>query len=188
MGMRWSHAAAAGAVLVLLALAGCAPADDGPSGSPTATPSASATPSPTGSPTPQAEPLTVYYVVLGDGGASGEMIGCGDSLVAFRTDPVATDDVLRASMERLLADPQRELGGTPPLYSAIPGGTLSYIGGEVEGSTVTVQLSGAPAPAGECDNPRIETQLKRTAMAATGASDAVVLVDGEPIEDVLSLK
>ena len=187
MRMRRNHAAAAAVMLVALGLAGCAP-DAGPGGSPTATPSASPTASPTPSPTPQAAPLTLYYVVLGDNGASGEMIGCGDSLVASETDPVATDDPLRASMERLLADPERELGGTPSLYSAIPGGTLAYVSGEVDGGTVTVELTGAPAPAGECDNPRIETQLKRTAMAASGASEAVILVDGETIEDVLSLK
>ncbi len=184
MRMRWSRAAAAGAMLVILGLTGCAPAGNEPSDSPTASPTGSPAPSPA----PRAAPLTLYYVVLGDDGASGEPIGCGDSLVAFETDSVVTDDVLRASIERLLADPERELGGTPPRYSAIPGGTLAYVSGEVDGGTVTVQLTGAPAPAGECDNPRIEAQLKRTAMAATGATAAVVLVDGELIEDVLSLR
>lgn len=168
-----------------VALAGCAPSDEEPNGTPAPTSTSSPTPSP--SPTPQAVPLTLYYVALEDGGASGELLGCGDSLVAIETEPVSTDDVLRASMERLLGDPEREIGASG-LYSAIPGGTLEYLSGEVAAGTVTVQLTGRPAPAGECDNPRIESQLERTASAAVGASDAVIMVDGVRIEDVLSLK
>ncbi|WP_448003588.1 GerMN domain-containing protein [Agromyces bauzanensis] len=176
------------AAAATLLLAGCAP-PGGPSAPPT---TGSATPSPTTSPTPSAPetrtlPLTLYYVALGDDGASGEPLGCGDSLVPFTTEPVTTDDVLRSSMERLLADSDRNLGGSG-LYSALPGGTLSYVDGSVDGGTVTVELTGRPAPAGVCDNPRIEAQLERTAMAATDASDGLVLVDGVPIADVLSLK
>ncbi|WP_448809097.1 GerMN domain-containing protein [Agromyces bauzanensis] len=184
-----SRIMAATLTAALLLLAGCAP-----SGGETPTPSASesASPSPTTSPTPTAPetrtvPLTLYYVALGDEGVTGEPLGCGDSLVAFTTEPVTTDDVLRSSMERLLADTVRNLGGSG-LYSAIPGGTLSYVDGSVDDGTVTVELTGLPAPAGECDNPRIESQLERTAMAATDATDALVLVDGVPIADVLSLK
>lgn len=185
--MRKLTAVAAAAVLLL---AGCAPSGGE---SPTPSTSESASPPPTtSSPTPTAPetvtvPLTLYYVALGDEGVTGEPIGCGDSLVAFTTEPVTTDDVLRSSMERLLADTDRNLGGSG-LYSAIPGGTLSYVDGSVDDGTVTVELTGLPSPAGECDNPRIELQLERTAMAATDATDALVLVDGVPIADVLSLK
>ena len=179
---RWALAAG---VILALALAGCAAGDEEPSESASPPPTTSSA-SPTPSREPEAAPLTIYYVQLGDAGASGELLGCGDSIVAFETEPVATDDPLAASMERLLSDPERELESG--LYSAIPGGTLAYVGGDVVDGTVTVQLTGSPAPAGECDNPRIETQLKRTAMAAVGATDAVVLVDGVPIEDLLSLK
>ena len=131
-------------------------------------PPATSSASPSPSSEPEAAPLTIYYVLLGDEGASGELLGCGDSIVAYETEPVATDDPLSASMERLLSDPARELESG--LYSAIPGGTLAYVGGDVVDGTVTVQLTGSPAPAGECDNPRIETQLKRTAMAAVDAA------------------
>lgn len=187
--MRSASRAMTAMTAVLLLLAGCAPSG-GESPTPSATESAG--PQPTASPAPTAPetrtvPLTLYYVALGDEGVTGEPIGCGDSLVAFTTEPVTTDDVLRSSMERLLADTDRNLGGSG-LYSAIPGGTLSYVDGSVEAGTVTVELTGRPAPAGECDNPRIELQLERTAMAATDATDALVLVDGVPIADVLSLK
>ena len=47
---------------------------------------------------------------------------------------------------------------------------------------------GAGAPAGECDDPRIIEQLEGTALAATGATDVRILVDGVPIRDVLSLR
>jgi Sporulation and spore germination len=131
--------------------------------------------------------LTLYYIRLSDDGASGEPIGCGDSLVAITSEPVTTNDVLRASVESLLDDTQRNLDGSG-LYTALPGGTLSYVDGAVDDGTVTVNLTGLPAPAGECDNPRIQGQLERTAMAATDATEARILVDGVPLADLLSLK
>lgn len=155
------------------------------------TPAPSPTPSPSGStsesPTPEPMPLTLYYVAIGDEGASGDPIGCGDSLVAVETEPVTTDDPLRESMERLLSATERVIGESG-LITALADGTLSYVSGSVEGSVVTVELTGQVAPAGECDDPRIIEQLERTALAATGASEARILVDGELIQDVLSLK
>lgn len=180
---------AALASMTALLLVGCAPSGD-ETPTPSASESTSPQPSPTSpapsSPAARAVTLTLFYVALGDNGASGELLGCGDSLVPITTGPITTDDVLRTSMERLLSDPDRDVGSG--LSSALPGGTLSYVDGSVDGNTVTVELTGRPAPAGECDNPRIESQLERTAMAATDASEALILVDGVPIEDVLSLK
>lgn len=168
--------AVVGAVATSLILLGCTP-----------TPGPSPSPSASESPSPEPAPLVLYYVAIGDEGASGEPFGCGDSLVAVETEPVATADPLRASMERLLSDPDREIGESG-LTTALAQGTLSYVDGSVMGSEVTVELTGEPRPAGECDDPRIIEQLERTALAATGASEARILVDGVLIQDVLSLR
>ena len=165
-----------GVVATSLVLLGCTPGS-----SPSPSPSASE------SPPPEPTPLTLFYVAIGDDGVSGEPFGCGDSLVSIETEPVATNDVLRASMERLLSDTDREIGESG-LMTALAEGTLSYVSGSVEDSLVTVELTGEPAPAGECDDPRIIEQLEGTALAATGATDVRILVDGVPIRDVLSLR
>jgi hypothetical protein len=191
MGLRSLTAVAAAAVVAGL-LAGCTAGDATPSPSESGSTTAPATPPETPPPTspgpePTAAPLTIFLVLIGDDGASGEAIGCGDSLVPVTTEPIATDDRLRASILRLLEAPEGEVIDQP-YYTAVPGGTLDYVDGRLEpDGTVTVELTGAPLLGGECDDPRIIAQLERTAMFATGASDATVLIDGVPIEEFLRL-
>ncbi|MGR2751995.1 GerMN domain-containing protein [Agromyces arachidis] len=198
MGLGIGRSAAAVVAAASLLLAGCTGAGPiGPTASPSSGPSATAPPSssppsssppastgPSSTPTPQV--LTVYFVRIGDDGASGERIGCGDSLVPVTTPPIATDDPLRASIVRLLETPEGEVVSSG-LHTAVPGGTLDYVDGRAEGDTVTVELTGEPLLRGECEDPRIRAQLERTAMSATGASEALILIDGVPIEEFLDL-
>jgi hypothetical protein len=191
MGLRGATAAAATAMVAAL-LAGCTVGGAAPT--PSANESATAPPTPTESlePTtpgvePTPAPLTIFLVLIGDDGASGEPIGCGDSLVPVTTEPIATDDRLRASIVRLFEAPEGEVIDRP-YYTAVPGGTLDYVDGRLESDgTVTVELTGTPLLGGECDDPRIVAQLERTAMFATGASEAEILIDGVPIEEFLRL-
>lgn len=200
-------------VSTLLALSGCfgppAPAPTSTSASPSATasptasPSATAAPTATAPPSPapttpapeptstgfpeQVAPLTVYYVAIGDNGASGPMIGCGDGLVATTTAPVRFTDQVGPSIGTLLANKSRDVG-LSGLVNALYQSSLTYLGGELNGSTITIYLSGQFMLAGVCDIPRAKAQLEYTAMAASGATSAQVFVNGSPIDEVLSLK
>lgn len=175
-------------------------------GSPSVTPTATATapppsappPSAPPEPTPTAEPtftgfpeqvarLTVYYVAIGDNGMSGPMIGCGDSLVATSTAPVRFTDQVGPSIGALLENKSRDVG-LSGLVNALYQSNLTYLGGELEGSTITIYLSGQFMLGGVCDVPRAKAQLEYTAMAASGATSAEVFVNGRPIDEVLSLK
>lgn len=194
MGMLGRTTTAAATAAVVLLLAGCG-TDGGPAptttsapptGSPPATSTTEPAPTPPG-PDATPAPLTLYLVRVGDDGASGEPIGCGDSLVAVPTEPITTDDPLRASITRLLQTPEGETVDTG-LYTAVPGGSLDYVDGRLEADgTVTVELTGRPLLRGVCDDPRLEAQLERTAMTATGASEARILIDGVPLEEYLRL-
>jgi hypothetical protein len=163
--------------------------------SPTATAapsSAPATPEPTPEPTftgfpEQVAPLTVYYVAVGDNGRSGPQIGCGDSLIATKTAPVRFTDQVGPSIRALLANKSRDLGESG-FVNVLYQSNLTYLGGELEGSTITIWLSGQFMLGGVCDVPRAKAQLEYTAMAASDATSAQVFVNGRPIDDVLSLK
>lgn len=195
---RRGSAAATAAAALIAVLVACTPGapfptpaapSDGPTGPPTSTPPTGepTSPEPTGGPPAAASPLTLYLVRLGDDGASGEPIGCGDSLVPVETEPIATDDPLRAAIVRLLETPEGTVVDSG-LYTAVPGGTLDYVDGWVDpDDTVIVELTGMPLLRDECDGPRVEAQLERTAMTATGAWAAVVLLDGVRIEQALGL-
>jgi len=143
-------------------------------------------PQPTGLPE-QTGPLSIYYVAVDDNGVSGPRIGCGDSLVATTTGPVRFTDQVRPSVETLLANKKRDVGMSG-LINVLYQSSLTYLGGELNGSTISIWLSGQFMLGGVCDIPRAKAQLEYTAMAASGATSAHVYVNGRPIDEVLSLK
>ncbi|MGN7150419.1 hypothetical protein ACTHQ6_15665 [Arthrobacter sp. SAFR-179] len=132
-------------------------------------------------------PLTIYYVAVGDNGVSGPAIGCGDSLVATTTAPVRFTDQVGPSIGTLLANKNRDIGQSG-LINVLYQSSLTYLGGELTGSTITIWLSGQFMLGGVCDVPRAKAQLEYTAMTASGATSAQVYVNGRPIDEVLSLK
>jgi hypothetical protein len=156
-----------------------------PSSAP-ASPPATGEPAPTGLPE-QVGPLTVYYVAVGDNGVSGPRIGCGDSLVATTTAPVRFTDQVGPSVGTLLANKSRDVGMSG-LINVLYQSNLTYVAGELDGSTITIWLTGQFMLGGVCDIPRAKAQLEYTAMAASGATSAQVFVNGRPIDQVLSLK
>ncbi|MFF2345169.1 hypothetical protein [Pseudarthrobacter sp. NPDC058119] len=167
------------------------PAAPPPSSVP-ASPPPSQEPQPTQEPTPtglpeQTAPLTIYYVAVGDNGLSGPKIGCGDSLVATTTAPVTFRDQVGPSINALLANKSRDVG-LSGLINVLYQSSLTYLGGELNGSTISIWLSGQFMLGGVCDIPRAKAQLEYTAMSASGATSAQVYVNGRPIDEVLSLK
>lgn len=204
---RISHLLIAPALGLAVAAAGCS-ADNGNDATPTATSSSStqnatptqsapATDSPTGTTTasapatksasPTTAPLTLFYVAVGDEGASGPEIGCGDSIIATYSAPVEFTNQVEASLTMLLDDDAEEHGASG-LRNALAGSDLDYVSSTVAGDVVTVDLSGNITSGGTCDDPRIIEQLKYTAMTAAGTGQAKILVDGQKIEEVLSPK
>lgn len=157
-----------------------------PSSSAPGRPTATAEPTPPGLPE-QVAPLTVYYVAVGDNGVAGPGIGCGDSIVATTTAPVRFTDQVGPSIRTLLANKNRDVG-LSGLVNALYQSNLAYVGGELNGSTITIWLTGQFMLGGVCDVPRAKAQLEYTAMAASGATSAQVIVNGRPIDEVLSLK
>ncbi|WP_427173816.1 hypothetical protein [Arthrobacter sp. 92] len=126
-------------------------------------------------------------MAIGDNGISGPKIGCGDSLVATTTAPVRFTDQVGPSIGTLLANKSRDVGMSG-LVNALYQSNLTYAGGELDGGTITIWLTGNFMLGGVCDIPRVKAQLEYTAMAAAGATSAQVFVNGRPIDDVLSLK
>jgi hypothetical protein len=125
-------------------------------------------------------------VAIGDGGSRGARFGCDDSLVAIQvTDPPGSDPLAVAMGQLLAPDDTASRAG---LYDALSGSALRYVSGYLDGTTAVVNLSGSLRPGDLCDQTRIETQLTQTAVAATGASQAAIYIDGNALADVLSVR
>lgn len=130
---------------------------------------------------------SLYYIAVEDNGVSGELIGCGDSLVRTEGVPAEGSDAVIVAFEALLDNSEREIGQSG-LYNALYQSNLSISHWVKNGDTVTVDLSGTVKSGGACDDARIIQQLKKTATVASGANKAVVLIDGTTVEELLGTR
>lgn len=132
-----------------------------------------------------ARTVTVYYVVLDDGGSSGVRFGCNDSLVGLRRSATSAVEPLPAAMGALLDGAEAPAAG---VYNSLSASKLQFLSGTFDGTTVTAYLSGSLRPGGVCDIPRVEAQLTQTAVSSVGAIRAEIYVNGVGLTEALSLK
>ncbi len=119
--------------------------------------------------------------------ARTEAFGCGDTLSVIQTVPMVTEDPAVAALEYLISD-ELYSHGSPAFGNPLSASDeLRVDSVELEGDTVTVQLSGETVTRSECESWQILTQIETTARAATGATGSEVLLEGQPLAEVLGL-
>lgn len=138
-----------------------------------------------GTPPPTVDRVKVYFIALGDNGASGPQIGCNDSAVAVEVAIEPTPAPLTAAIKQLLAV-RSEYYGQSGLYNALYQSNLTLASATVENGRATVYLTGDLRIGGVCDAPRVEAQLKQTARQFGTVDEAIIYVNGKRIEEVLS--
>ncbi len=130
-----------------------------------------------------ASQVLVYLVAPdSDGG-----FGCEDSLVAVTREIDTPGTPLQAALTELFTlDPAdyEALG----LYNVFAQSNLTVEGATVRDGTATIALAGDLILGGVCDNPRVEAQIEATATQFDTVDHVEVTVNGEPLEDVLSLR
>lgn len=131
--------------------------------------------------------VQVFLAALGGGGDSGDVIGCGDSLVPITLMVEPTEGALRASLTHLLALREQHLGESG-LYNALYLSDLRVDEISVNNGAAEIRLSGSLLSGGACDGPRIIGQLSATALQFDDISVARFFVNGLPLEEVLSGK
>jgi hypothetical protein len=136
----------------------------------------------------QAIEINLYLVALEDQGQTGEAIGCGDSLVAV---PIQIEDQgnpLEAAYLYLLSIKDR-IVEPYGLYNALYQSDLHLEKTSIdENGLAQVYLSGSYLLGGVCDNPRFEAQLTHTALQFPQVQQVEVFINGEPLEEILSLQ
>lgn len=131
--------------------------------------------------------VQMALIALEDNGASGELVGCGDSAVMVEVPYKAGDDPLQTALEALLGIHERYYGQSG-LYTALYQSDLQLDSLTYEGGTVFIELSGTLKTGGTCDLPRIEAQLMKTALQFPELSGAQYFINGKPLAELLSLK
>ncbi|HEX9941108.1 MAG TPA: GerMN domain-containing protein [Thermoanaerobaculia bacterium] len=128
----------------------------------------------------------IFLISIEDHGAAGPAVGCGDSAVPVEVDLPAPGPALRGSLKALLtAGRSHESAG---YYNALANSPLRLQRIERSGDTARIYLTGYLELGGECDSPRVLSQLTETATQFRDLESAEFFLDGKPLRDLLSGK
>lgn len=136
---------------------------------------------------PTNQSVQIFLIGLEDSGKSGKLIGCNDSAISVIVNISPTKGVLRAALDTLLSL-KDEYYGQSGLYNALYQSDLGVDNVTIEKGEAIVYLSGKILLGGECDNPRVEAQIKETALQFSTVSKVTVYINGKLLEKVISLK
>jgi hypothetical protein len=167
---------------------------------PTAVPLPTASPFPQPSPTLQVQVDTrvptevpivrsvqIFLIAIDDNGQGGPLVGCGDSVIPVQVEISPTQAVLKAAMEAMLSL-KTQYYGESGLYNALYQSNLQLESIKIASTKASVYLTGTLTMGGECDIPRVQAQLERTALQFPTVTEAEIFINGKPLADVLSLK
>lgn len=152
-------------------------------------PGAGVSPQPTPPADDQAlfERTNIYLIAQGDAGENGIPIGCDDSAVPVEVTFAPTIAPLTAALEELFAIDEQYYGQSG-LYNALYDSNLTVEGIDIDGEQAIINLSGTINAGGVCSGPRIQAQIEQTALQYSTINSVMVMVDGQPLEDILSLR
>ena len=126
-------------------------------------------------------PIKVFLVALEDMGKSGKKIGCEDSVVAVTRTIPATSAPLGAAIRELLSIRNRNYGQSG-LYNALYQSTLKLDRGAVTAGKADIRLSGTLTVGGACDHPRVEAQIRETALQFPTVKSVAIFINGMPLD------
>ncbi len=129
--------------------------------------------------------VKVFLIALEDDGKLGRKVGCGDSVVAVRRDLDTTSGSLRAALSELLTS-DMEAARAAEHYNALAQSQLTIKSVSLKNGKATVHLTGQLRIGGACDAPRVEAQIRETVLQFPTVKSATVLVNGQPLEKLLS--
>jgi hypothetical protein len=135
--------------------------------------------------TPADMEVKIFLIAMEDGGKAGPAVGCGDSAVSVIVRVPFSPGVLRAALSALLAN-HNQFYGESGLYNALYQSRLAVEDVAIASGTATIHLSGALTMGGECDAPRVEAQLKQTALQFSTVHAVSIFINGHPLSELLS--
>jgi hypothetical protein len=131
--------------------------------------------------------VKVFLIAPEDNGNSGKLVGCGDSAVAIEREVEKTSAPLKASLENLLAMNAGYFGESG-LFNSLGDSKLKLESVSLENTKAVVKLSGTLVTGGVCNDPRIEAQLRETAMQFSTVKSVEIYLNNKTLKSYLSGK
>lgn len=136
--------------------------------------------------------LEIAYIALDDNGASGPLVGCGDSEILTEKavdGELSMKERIQKALEILFANKEQFLGESG-LYNALYQSTLTVDSITIQDGEVTVELSGDSMSGGECDDPRMVQQIRGTVennIDSEKKLTVTIILNGKPLEKLQDL-
>ncbi|HEV2705850.1 MAG TPA: GerMN domain-containing protein [Pyrinomonadaceae bacterium] len=132
-----------------------------------------------------ARQIKLFFIAVEDNGQSGKKIGCNDSVVPVDVNVARSASPLKTAYERLLAV-RADTYSPRKLSNALSKSRLKVRSVAIRNRTAVVRLTGRLVSAGVCEDPRIEAQLKETALQFPAVERVSVFVNGVALSRLLS--
>jgi hypothetical protein len=129
----------------------------------------------------------LFFVALEDKGKSGKKIGCDDSIIAVERTMPTTTAPLTTVLRELLAIREATYGASG-LHNALAQSDLKVESVAIVNARAEIRLSGSLKLGGVCDGPRVEAQIKETALQFSTVKSVAVWVNGKTLEALLAQK
>lgn len=110
--------------------------------------------------------------------------GCGGAAAPYEVELGSPSPALGGTVEALLSLGDRSDGSG--FYNALAHSPLKIERMERSGSAVRIYLTGYLELGGECDAPRVLSQLNETATQFSDVETAEFFLDGKPLKELLS--
>lgn len=136
--------------------------------------------------------FSLYFIALNDKGASGQKIGCDDSVVPVQQTSSNggeknTQQLLTEAYQRLLSIKDKSYGESG-FSNILAKSSLKLESLEIQGSKAIVKLTGVLNSEGICDDPRIQAQLEQTALQFPELKTVEIYINGKSLNQWLSQK
>lgn len=126
----------------------------------------------------------VYLIALEDESDAGSEGDCGGSAVPYEVNLSSPSPALGGTVEALLSLQERADGSG--FYNALAHSPLKIERMVRSGPVVRIYLTGYLELGGECDAPRVLSQLTETATQFSDVETAEFFLDGKPLNELLS--
>jgi hypothetical protein len=129
--------------------------------------------------------VNIYMIALNDNGATGDAVGCGDSVIPVPREITPTASPIEAALTELFAH-KEQVDSETGFYNALYQSNLAVESATVENGLATVYLTGDMLLGGECDTPRFKAQIEYTVLQFPGVEAVDIFINNHPIDDLLS--
>lgn len=119
----------------------------------------------------------IYLIALND--TSGDVVGCGDSVIPVEVVYDPTIAPLTASLEALF-NVETRMYGQSGLYNALYQSDLTLESVNISNGLATININGQLLVGGACDTPRALAQIERTALQFSTVDQVEIFINGEP--------